>query len=1186
MTNHWTDIDNASLVFVFGANPAENHPACMAHINAARFGGGVNAKNARLIVVDPRLTRTARQCDPARGDAYVRIRPGTNVAFSNALLNWILNNIGTYDAQAGRNMVAWHNGFVDPIHPSDPAPNSLHVGRTFATDAGATATFSTANLAGAAYDGTPTTALANGYPKYCDSRFKVTAAGDDYLRGVLTTSTAGYSFTDFPVIAADVTDPACVYQKLKAHVAAYDTQTVADICGCTEADIVLVAKALIDHSRFKSSDFGAGTSTPQVSTYKATTILYAMGQTQHTNGSQNIKDLAVIQTLMGNMGRAGGGINALRGIHNVQGSTDMGLLFDSIPGYSGNPAAGTTPSEDGEHYAHYVNSLYGNRVEGNTADTKASATVTCTAGNTGLVYTSKLVGTLGNAITVEYVAVAPNQSLSVGVLGNALTVTLGTDASSVVTSTAVAVKAAIGTANSLVSVAHAAGSDGSGLVNDIGPITLAGGVVGGLDLSTNPAKLGLQQRGFFNMTQEWFGNGTVPGAEITKLYDLWPKGNGVQHIQTFRYMAEGTAASDLISASIVWGQNPAITEPNQSAVRIGLKNLDLLVVVDMYETETAAVERKTGGVTYLIPACSHAEEAGSVTNSGRWLQWRERATAPKGNSKADLELLLRFAYALDKAGAFSHLTNVRYAADGTVVRYNADATVTPDNVPTLGVWSTLVTKINDPAYKVLYGDLWTPPVAGVGTKFESLTTNTEMWPARGANGVAVTVPVNRDVFGSEVVAEKVYIELCRPLADTDTSGGTMWIYSGGTNAAGYYTTLQDIQPNAPVAADLTATDEHVTLTGATPSNLANKGVNSTPANLTVKSLDGLTPYSATSDYVVTYGASSSFSTTIARLPGSAIPSGAEVLVTYKYQNVGIAWAVKARAKSRNNTYAGSFANGANNYPRWGWAWLFNRRVFYNNGEVAGDVADVFVQPGTVSSMFTVNKTSTLLADWSLTYRKYKTLKDQPSVASGPHYISGQTLAGRFPGHTEPTESPRPDLVTTWGHNTSAGSSLYWTGANPTVPGTVAAFPLVLTSVRCVEHFQGGPTTRNNSWNVEAEPVPWIEINAADARTYGIADGDWVNVRTARGNSQASQEAISPNSALPLGAHWAKGFKARVGVGLESNQRVARGVVAIPWHWGDKGLSTGSRANDLCIDAWDANTMIPEYKACLCSIEKM
>jgi anaerobic selenocysteine-containing dehydrogenase len=95
--------------------------------------------------------------------------------------------------------------------------------------------------------------------------------------------------------------------------------------------------------------------------------------------------------------------------------------------------------------------------------------------------------------------------------------------------------------------------------------------------------------------------------------------------------------------------------------------------------------------------------------------------------------------------------------------------------------------------------------------------------------------------------------------------------------------------------------------------------------------------------------------------------------------------------------------------------------------------------------------------------------------------------------------------------------------------------------------------------------------------------------TARGDSTTTQEAISPNSAVPLavhGGHWARGFKARVGVGMDSNQRVARGVVAIPWHWGDKGLATGSRANDLCIDAWDANTWIPEYKACLCRIVRL
>jgi len=120
--------------------------------------------------------------------------------------------------------------------------------------------------------------------------------------------------------------------------------------------------------------------------------------------------------------------------------------------------------------------------------------------------------------------------------------------------------------------------------------------------------------------------------------------------------------------------------------------------------------------------------------------------------------------------------------------------------------------------------------------------------------------------------------------------------------------------------------------------------------------------------------------------------------------------------------------------------------------------------------------------------------------------------------------------------------------------------------------------------VDAEPEPWIEINSADAIKYGITDGMYVNVVTARGNSVSDQEARTAGGALAPESGWAKGFKARVGVGTLANQRVAPGTVAIPWHWGDRGLGVGSRANDLCIDSWDANTRIPEYKACLCRIE--
>jgi len=1141
MTNHWNDIDNTSLVFAYGANPAENHPACMAHVNAARFGTDFGTKKARLIVVDPRLTRTARQCDPARGDRYVRIRPGTNVAFTNGLMKWIFDNIAAYNSTYSDRMLGWHNGTLN---------GSLSTGRAFINDVGGSSTLDAAALLTASYDAGATKPLVGGYPKYCDTRFVVKADASDYARGTLTLS-AGATISDFPIIAPSVTAQVggldTVWTSLQQHLRPYDAATVADICGCTVADIEYVAKALVDNSRFASGDYLTGLqnngATPKAPDYRATTILYAMGQTQHTNGSQNIKDLAIIQTLLGNMGRPGGGINALRGIHNVQGSTDMGLLYDSIPAYGGNPGAGANAGDINETFSHYINTQFGNRVTGATAAQKASATIRGTAWDSGLVYTAKAAGTGGNAVRVQYLDPGVEDSaLSVTVSGNDITVNLATGPlpSKAIVSTAALVKAAVIALNALVDVAFAVpatplpAGTGAGVVTATPLATPFVALTGGTDLnaelSTTASKLGLQQRGFYNMTTEWFGDGTSAGADVEKLYTLWPKGDGVQHIQTFRYMAAGTAPANLIKAAVVWGQNPAVTEPNQSAVRKGLRNLDLMVVVDMYETETAAVDRKSllagddrDGITYLIPACSHVEEAGSVTNSGRWLQWRERATAPKGNSKADLELLLRFAYALDKAGAFSHMTDVKYQADGSIF------SVAGDGKPTTGVWFTLAGKISGPAYKVLYGDKygWTP---GGAQAFEAVPGITERWAPDALAPIA-----NYAAVGSEIVGEAIYKEMCRPTNYNAKTGGTMWIYSGADTGA--------------------------------------LGVG-----------EGATPGVGGWNDGVSYN-------------GNYIPTLGTIAVGTRE------WQTKNRAKSRNNVVTGADGTaGANNYPRWGWAWLLNRRVFYNNSEVAGDQGDTFVSPGLVSLLFTSKTPNSLhggLADFSAVYRKYKTFKDAPSTTDGPHWSGSKTFMGRFPGHTEPYESPAvaanpafaQDYVALYGHNMSGTSRLIVETAGDATPvgawgTTVGKFPLVLTSIRCVEHFQGGPTTRNNSWNVEAEPVPWVEINAADARAYGITDGDWVNIKTARGDSQASQELVSPNSKLSGGKHWARGFKARVGVGLESNQRVARGVVAIPWHWGDKGLSTGSRANDLCIDAWDANTTIPEYKACLCSIEKM
>jgi len=125
-------------------------------------------------------------------------------------------------------------------------------------------------------------------------------------------------------------DPRCVYQILKKHYDRYDVKNVVAITGTPEDKLLAVYKAFTE------------TGKPE----KSGTILYAMGWTQHTVGVQNIRTMSIIQSLLGNMGMAGGGVNALRGESNVQGSTDQALLFHIIPGYMPTPRANQGAYED------------------------------------------------------------------------------------------------------------------------------------------------------------------------------------------------------------------------------------------------------------------------------------------------------------------------------------------------------------------------------------------------------------------------------------------------------------------------------------------------------------------------------------------------------------------------------------------------------------------------------------------------------------------------------------------------------------------------------------------------------------------------------------------------------------------------------------------------------------------------
>lgn len=112
-------------------------------------------------------------------------------------------------------------------------------------------------------------------------------------------------------------DPMCVYQQFKKHYSRYTLDTVCGICGMDKDVLELVYK----------------TYTSTAKPGKAGTVLYALGQTQHTYGAQNTRAMSVMQLLLGNIGIPGGGVNALRGEPNVQGATDMGMMVNEHPAY-------------------------------------------------------------------------------------------------------------------------------------------------------------------------------------------------------------------------------------------------------------------------------------------------------------------------------------------------------------------------------------------------------------------------------------------------------------------------------------------------------------------------------------------------------------------------------------------------------------------------------------------------------------------------------------------------------------------------------------------------------------------------------------------------------------------------------------------------------------------------------------
>lgn len=292
-------MQNTDVIMNIGSNSVENHPV------SAKWLHKAHDKGAKWMVVDPRYTRTAEQAD-----IYCPIRSGTDIAFYGGLYKYIIDNLiepGLAEyTRTGKNPDNYNFEYL--INYTNASYILMEE-----------------------FDFDPETGLFSGW----DAEKETYDAHSwhyetDHEEPWDTSESGAYAWSvkpgvpgfEKPVLTVPKKDATlqhgrCVYQKFKEHYSRYDMDTVCRVCGMDKEDLELV------YSTWATS----------CAPGKAGTILYALGQTQHTYGAQNTRSMSVLQLLSGNIGVPGGGVCALRGEPNVQGATDMGMLVNEQPAY-------------------------------------------------------------------------------------------------------------------------------------------------------------------------------------------------------------------------------------------------------------------------------------------------------------------------------------------------------------------------------------------------------------------------------------------------------------------------------------------------------------------------------------------------------------------------------------------------------------------------------------------------------------------------------------------------------------------------------------------------------------------------------------------------------------------------------------------------------------------------------------
>jgi formate dehydrogenase major subunit len=446
---------------------AEAHPVGFQYVVAAKKRG------AKIIHVDPRFTRTS-----ALADSYVPLRAGADIAFLGGVVNYILSN----EKDFREYVLAYTNA-------------SMLVGEDFQDTEDLGGLFSGYDPETASYD--RTSWAYQGHQEH--GRDEGESHADRETAAGLQHESHGAPLPGGVPRDPTLRHPRCVYQVLKRHYARYTPELVERVCGVPPEKFLEVCRAWTQNSGRE----------------RTTALVYSVGWTQHTVGVQYIRTGAIIQLLLGNMGRPGGGVMALRGHASIQGSTDIPTLFNLLPGYLPMPHVAQHPT-----FREWIDAIRHPGQKGFWADAEAYAV-------------SLLKAYFGAAATAG---------------------------------------------------------------NDWG--------------------------------YDWLPRLTGDHGTYQQVLD----------------MIDGK-----IKGYFLLGQNPAVGSAHGKAQRLGMANLDWLVVRDLFMIESATFwkdgpEVATGEIVpercrtevFLLPAASHAEKAGTFTQTQRLLQWREQAVEPPGDCRSEL----------------------------------------------------------------------------------------------------------------------------------------------------------------------------------------------------------------------------------------------------------------------------------------------------------------------------------------------------------------------------------------------------------------------------------------------------------------------------------------------------------------------------------------------------------------------